>query len=178
MASDVLGAYKILINAKPDEAVDAFKSIVEASKKTQDSLFSLAAVTTALNQGFELISKAKDLFFGIGETFANAAIGIKDFAAAGGEYKEQRNQLENLANSYGISGQKIIDVVNNITDNTTNIKDTMEVAARAINTGLGEESLEKILTYSKKWSEAVGGSFKETCIQIIKCVTKGKRGSP
>lgn len=171
--SDVLGAYKILISAKPDQAVDAFKEILDAAKKTEPSFISLTSAITAFNQGLEIMSKVKDVFMYIAESAYAATGKIIDFVSAGGEYKEQRNQLENMANSYGIAGDTIIAVIDNISDHTLGLKDTMTLASVAINTGVGVEKLEPILIYAKKWSETMGGSFKDTAEAMINALQKG-----
>jgi len=144
-----------------------------------------SSTITGLNQGFELVGKTLGTIKSIGET-AWAALrfsaetawsGIKkviDLADLGGTFSEQRDQLENLANSHGKSGQKIIDVVKEISSNTITELEALPVATKAIASRLQGPDLENVLTYAKKWSEAYGGSYESAAETMFNAFSTGK----
>lgn len=178
MASDVAGAFKVLIEAQPDQAVDAFQKILDASNKAKDGTTDWSSVVTGLNQGWELASKviggAADAIVTIGEKAFEAAKSVGEFVAAGGEYSEQKTQLDNLANSYGTSGDAIVQMIQKITEGTTSIGDTMRVAAKAVASGMSGPDMETALTYAKRWSEATGQEFDAVAESITNAMAKGK----
>ena len=83
-----------------------------------------SSTITGLNQGFDLVSRAiagikavADVVWDAVKAGAEFAFrGIKEAIALseiGGAFDEQRNQFENLAQSYNVVGQEIIDTVKN-----------------------------------------------------------------
>lgn len=140
---------------------------------------------TGLNQGFELTGKT----LGILEDIANTAFaavkagaefafdGVKkaiDLAKLGGAFDEQRNQFENLAKSYNVSGQAIIDVVKATSSNTLSEFDSIAVATRGLAAGLKGDDLETALTYIKRWTEATGQSFSQVSEQVFQSLSSGR----
>ncbi|MFA5407278.1 MAG: hypothetical protein WC343_00735 [Bacilli bacterium] len=140
---------------------------------------------TGLNQGFELAGKTLGILEGIANT-AFAAVkagaefafdGVKkaiDLAALGGAFDEQRNQFENLAKSYNVSGQAIIDTVKATSSNTLSEFDSIAVGTRALAAGLKGEALETALSYIKRWTEATGQSFDQVAETVFSALTSGR----
>ncbi len=176
--SDVAGAFKVLIEAQPDQAVDAFQKILDAANKSKDGVTGWSDVVTGLNQGWELASKvvggAADAIVTIGEKAFEAAKSVGEFIAAGGEYSEQKTQLDNLAASYGQSGDQIVRMIQKISDNTLSMGDTMRVASKTLASGMSGPEMETALTYAKKWSESTGQEFDSVAESITNAMAKGK----
>lgn len=140
-----------------------------------------SGVITGLNQGFELVGKSIDIMKAAADiAFAAMAKGVElvgktiDLAALGGNFEEQRSQFENLANSYGKTGQKIIDTVKYVSSNTISELEALPVATKAIASRLQGPDLENVLTYAKKWSEAYGGSYESAAEAMFNAFSTGK----
>lgn len=140
---------------------------------------------TGLNQGFELAGKTLGILEGIAST-AFAAVkagaefafdGVKkaiDLASLGGAFDEQRNQFENLAKSYKVSGQAIIDTVKATSSNTLSEFDSIAVGTKALAAGLKGEDLATALSYIKRWTEATGQSFTQVAEQVFTSLSSGR----
>jgi len=129
---------------------------------------------TGLNQGLEILSKG----FGLvkdaaGFAFDTIGKGV-ELARLGGAFDEQRNQFENLARSYKISGQEIIDAVQEISGNTVTEFEAIKTATVATASGLRGKEMQDALTYAKRWSEATGGSFQDAAEQIFEALSSGR----
>ncbi|HQB84593.1 MAG TPA: hypothetical protein PLR50_13930, partial [Candidatus Rifleibacterium sp.] len=103
---------------------------------------------TGLNQGLEILSKG----FGLvkdaaGFAFDTIGKGV-ELARLGGAFDEQRNQFENLARSYKISGQEIIDAVQEISGNTVTEFEAIKTATVATASGLRGKEMQDALTYA------------------------------
>lgn len=144
-----------------------------------------SSTITGLNQGFDLLSKgagamksAFDLAFGALKTSADLAFkGISEagrLASLGGAFDEQRNQFENLAKSYGQTGQKIIDTVKAVSSNTLTELESIPIATRGLAAGLTGPEFETALAYTKKWSEATGQNFASLSEQVFNAFQTGK----
>lgn len=140
---------------------------------------------TGLNQGFELAGKTLGILEGIAST-AFAAVktgaefafdGVKkaiDLASLGGAFDEQRNQFENLAKSYKVSGQAIIDTVKATSSNTISEFDSIAVGTKALAAGLKGEDMATALSYIKRWTEATGQSFTQVAEQVFTSLSSGR----
>jgi hypothetical protein len=140
---------------------------------------------TGLNQGFELAGKTLGILEGIAST-AFAAVkagaefafdGVKkaiDLASLGGAFDEQRNQFENLAKSYKVSGQAIIDTVKATSSNTLSEFDSIAVGTKALAAGLKGEDMATALSYIKRWTEATGQSFTQVAEQVFTSLSSGR----
>lgn len=144
-----------------------------------------SGVITGLNQGFDLVGKTIGSVVAIGnaawaalsagaKTVAGVFESVVGLAEIGGAFDEQRNQFENLAASYGKSGQKIIDKVKEISSNTITELQSIPVATKAVASRLQGPDLENVLSYAKKWSEAYGGSYESAAEAIFDAFSTGK----
>ena len=188
--SDVASAFKILISAQPDQALDAFKNLV-ASTKEVDAAAAAAKKTTKawgdtwseLNAKIEVVGKVfgavKDSVIAVGTAMIDAGMATADFISAGGNYHEQRTQFEAVAKSYGESGDKIVETLQDITDNNISLSDAMKLGAKAVAVNLKDEngSFEVAMTFAKKWSEAKGESFTSVAETIVSAFATGKYAS-
>ena len=135
-----------------------------------------SSTLTGLNQGLELLSKG----FGLvkdaaGFAFDTIGKGV-ELARIGGAFDEQRNQFENLANSYKLNGQQIIDTVQDISSNTVTELEAVKIATKAVAVGLQGPDLQNALAYAKKWSEATGESFESAAERITTALGTGRFG--
>ena len=135
-----------------------------------------SSTLTGLNQGLELLSKG----FGLVKDAANFAFdtigkGV-ELARLGGAFDEQRNQFENLANSYRLNGQQIIDTVQEISGRTLTEFQSIKTATIATASGLRGKEMEEALQYAKRWSEATGGSFEDAAEKIFTALSSGRTG--
>ncbi len=142
-----------------------------------------SSTLTGLNQGLELLSKGFGLvkesasfaFDTISFAFDTIGKGV-ELARIGGAFDEQRNQFENLAKSFNISGQQIIDTVQDISSNTVTELEAVKIATKAVAVGLQGPDLQNALTYAKKWSEATGESFESAAERITTALGTGRFG--
>ncbi len=133
-----------------------------------------SSTLTGLNQGLELLSKG----FGLvkdaaGFAFDTIGKGV-ELARLGGAFDEQRNQFENLANSYKLNGQQIIDTVQEISGRTLTEFQSIRTATVATASGLRGKEMEEALQYAKRWSEATGGSFEDAAERIFTALSSGR----
>lgn len=144
-----------------------------------------SGVITGLNQGFELVGKsisamkviADAAFSGIKLAAETAFEGVNkavELATKGGEFDEARNQFEFLAKSYSKNGQEIIDIIKDISGNTVTEFQAIPVATKALAAELTGDQMEKVLTYTKKWSEANGQNFESLASQVFEAFSRGK----
>jgi len=178
--ADVTSAFKILIEAHPDEAVAAFNAVDKAIDGTKEKTASWQENVTGANQALELMTHTGELVFSaiekVGDAFIEAAKGAAELIMKGGEFGEQKGQLDSLAASYGTTGDTIIDIIKKVGDNTVAMGDAMRMASKIAVTGLSTDDLETSLTYAKKWSEATGQSFEEVAEKITSAMVKGRTG--
>jgi hypothetical protein len=133
-----------------------------------------SSTLSSLNMGLELVEKA----FGAlsaAASYAWAGVGKAiELANIGGAFEEQRNQYEALANSYGVNGQKIIDIVKETSQNTLSEFDSIAIATRGLAANLTGGELETALTYIKKWTEATGQSFDQVAESVFTSLSSGR----
>lgn len=129
---------------------------------------------TGLNQGLELVGKGLDaLKFAAGAAFDAVSKGV-ELARIGGAFNEQRNQFENLAKSYKLNGQAIIDTVKETSANTISEFDSIAIATKAVAAGLQGKELNDALLYVKRWSEATGESFQGAAEKVFTSLSSGR----
>lgn len=133
-----------------------------------------SGVITGLNQGLELLGKGFTLLKdAAGLTFDLINKGV-DLARVGGAFQEQRNQFENLARSYKLNGQEIINTVKQTSGNTISEFESIATATRAVSAGLSGKELADALLYVKRWSEATGQSFTAVAESVFTSLTSGR----
>lgn len=178
--SDVSSAFKILIQAQPDQALSAFRDIVASTQAAEKSASDWKETVTALNSAWELTGKVFDVVVDsikmIGETMIDATKASVEFIAAGGEYNEQRTQFESLAQSYNTSGDAIINVLDDISGGTTTVEENMRIATKGLSAGLSlqNDSFQVAMTFAKKYSESTGEDFNSVAEKITKAMATGK----
>lgn len=140
-----------------------------------------SSALTGLNQGFELVGKAigavkfaADAAFGVLNTGLEIGSTIVELGRLGGAFQEQRNQFENLANSYNVDGQKIIDTVKRTSANTLTEFDSIAVATRGLAAGFQGEELDTALSYIKRWTESTGESFESAAERVFMSLSSGR----
>ena len=140
-----------------------------------------SSAITGLNQGFELVGKAlnavkfaADIAFGAIQKGIDFGSTIIELGRLGGAFQEQRNQFENLANSYGLVGQDIIDTVKRTSANTLTEFNSISIAAQGLAAGFQGEEFDTALTYIKRWTEATGKSFETVAIQVFQSLSSGR----
>jgi hypothetical protein len=133
-----------------------------------------SGVLTGLNQGFELVSKGINFMKGAADAAFGAINKGVELARIGGAFQEQRNQFENLAKSYGVSGQSIIDTVKKTSANTLSEFNSISIATRALAAGLQGQDLNNALSYVKRWSEATGESFDSVAERVFTSLSSGR----
>lgn len=133
-----------------------------------------SSTLSSLNMGLELVEKA----FGAlsaAASYAWAGVGKAiELANIGGAFEEQRNQYEALANSYGVNGQKIIDIVKQTSQNTLSEFDSIAIATKGLAASLTGGELETALAYIKKWTEATGQSFDQVAESVFTSLSSGR----
>lgn len=168
--SEVAGAYKILLQAQPDQALNAFKQVLDATQKAKGGTDSWAVSVTGLNQAWELgksvLSGAASVVSGVGGAF-------KDLVASGGELSENRKAFTAYAESVGIDAKRMISSVKDISDNTLTMKESIELAGSAIKTGLSEDQIGKVFTFAKRQSEITGEEFNSLAARLVESMAKG-----
>ena len=140
-----------------------------------------SSAITGLNQGFELVGKAlnavkfaADIAFGAIQRGIDFGSTIIELGRLGGAFQEQRNQFENLANSYDLVGQDIIDIVKRTSANTLTEFDSIAVATRGLAAGFRGEEFETALAYIKRWTEATGESFESAAERVFTSLSSGR----
>ncbi len=137
-----------------------------------------SGVLTGLNQGLELVGKGFNFIKATASVAWDAiSYGTKaalDLAKVGGAFQEQRNQFENLAKSYKVNGQSIIDTVKGTALNTITEFDSISIATKALAAGLKGKDLEDSLSYVKRWTEATGQDFRAVSESVFTSLASGR----
>ena len=146
-------------------------SVISITLKAIDQY---SGVLTGLNQGFELVGKALD-FMGaaVDATFAAIDKGVS-LAAEGGKYAEMRRQFNNVADSFGVDGQRILDDLDKVTLNMTDMGDAVEIAGRAVTAGLSEEQIGTAFEFIKRRTELTGESFEAMSKTVFDALQGGR----
>jgi hypothetical protein len=133
-----------------------------------------SGVLTGLNQGLELVSKAMGAVK-IAGTAAFDAIGAGiNLAAQGGAYREMKSQFDEVAATYKRNGDAILKSLNGISNGSLKMNDAVSLAGKAITTGLGGPSIEKVFTFVKRRTELTGESFQAMSEQVFNAIQSGR----
>lgn len=146
-------------------------SIISVTLKAVDQY---SSVLTGLNQGWELMSKALGLVKSAADTaFAAINSGV-ELAAKGGTYAEMRRQFNNVADSFDVDGQSILDNLDKITLNMVKMEDAAKLAGKGITAGLSEEQIGAVFEFVKRRTELTGESFESMSEQVFKALSGGR----
>ena len=140
---------------------------------------------TGLNQGFELVGKgisamatvAAAAWDAIKLGAETAMAGVQkavDLAVKGGDFSEMKRQFDNVAESFGVNGDKIIKNLEGITQNVIGVNDAVKLAGKGIAAGFGEEALDKVFTFVKRRTELTGEDFNQMAETMINALAKGR----
>jgi len=140
---------------------------------------------TGLNQGFELVGKGISAMATVAQAAWDAVkfgaetamAGVQkavELAAKGGEYAEMKKQFDNVAESFGVNGDRIIKNLEEITANVIGMGDAARLAGKGIAAGFGEEELNTIFTFIKRRTELTGESFEALSETMINSLAKGR----
>jgi len=177
MAS-VAGAFKVLIQAQPDQALAGFKQIIDATAKGKKATDSWGKSVVVLNQGWQLFSSVASAAASgaklVAGAISDAASATRDFLERGGRFSEQFGQFSNVAAGFGDDANRIIDSIKQISVGTTGIGDAMKIATRALAVGLSGPELDKALTFAKKFSESTGEAFESVSLKLIQALKTGR----
>jgi hypothetical protein len=152
------------IYGRMDDVGKKQKENTEGSRGWLGTIVDLSRVIEVAGKAFDLVSGA----------VSSAAGSFKDLVIAGGNFSEQKTQFENLAASYGQSGEKIVTMIQGISSNTIGMSEAMRIASTAISNGFSEQNLGQALTYAKRFSEASGQSFEQVASTIVNSLAKGR----
>jgi hypothetical protein len=169
--SDVAGAFKILVQAQPDQAINAFRDVLDATNKASSGVSSWTDKVLGMNQAWELGSKVMGVASSAVSSMGGAFV---DLASRGGEFNELKSSFEGLAAGAGISAQGIVDSIKNISDGTVTVKESMTLANRAIVAGFSGPDIETAFKFAKKLSESGRGDFSELSNTIVDAMAKGE----
>ena len=140
-----------------------------------------SGVLTGLNQGFELVGKGIAAMQAVGElAFAAVEAGIGlvtdavELAGQGGNYTEMRRQFNNVAESFRVDGDSIIEDLNKISVNMVSLADQTRIAGKAIISGLDQEQIATVFEFVKRRTEMTGESFEAMSEKIFTAFASGK----
>lgn len=133
-----------------------------------------SSTLTGLNQGLELVGKTFGAIKSAAGFFADAIISSKDLIEKGGGYREQKSQLDLLAEAYNVNADRIIKSVKEISLNNVDLQNSIKIATRAISTGFSEQQTETVLKYVKKFTESTGESFESMSEQVFRAFSTGR----
>ena len=74
---------------------------------------------------FAGLSTAADLAKG-------ALTGLVDLAVLGGNFREMQNQFTNVAKSWGVDGEAVKRILEDVTDNVISMNDTIALSSKGI----------------------------------------------
>jgi hypothetical protein len=178
MAINVAGAFKVLIEAQPDKAMAAFDQVLKSTKGATAATVTWADTVTALNSAYQLTTGVVGGLVSVAKTAGTALVsagsGLVDLLTIGGNFAEQTTQFNNMADAYGEGAEKIIGVIQDITDNTLTWQQQTGLATKALATGINNEGLEITFGYIKKFTEASGQAFDEVSEKFLNAFSTGK----
>lgn len=181
---DVTSAFKILIEAHPDEAVAAFNAVGSAAESAKEKTLSWSDQITGLNQAFQLVTgvggMVVDALKSIGGVALEAGKGLAELVLEGGEFGEQHKQFLNYAASMGkstVAAEEFITQLQAITENTIDISKAMELSTKAMAAGFSGQQFDDFSVYVKRFTEATGQDFDAVAEKMLSAMTKGKEGA-
>jgi hypothetical protein len=133
-----------------------------------------SGVLTGLNQGFELVNKALGAIKGAADLAFSAISDGVALAAKGGNYAEMRRQFNNVAMSFGVNGQAILDSLDKITAGMLDLPTATRLAGKGISAGLSDKQIETAFTFIKRRTELTGESFDTMAEQVFTALQSGR----
>jgi hypothetical protein len=97
-----------------------------------------------------------------------------EFLTIGGAFATQKTAFDDLASSYGKSGDAIVETIQRIADNTLTMGEAMKLGTAAVS--FSAKDTETSLSFIKKFSEASGKEFTGTAETMINAMKKGRFG--
>jgi len=152
--------------------------ILNAVDKYSSTLVGLDSALNIVGKGLTAMKSIADVAFSGLSTAASLAkdslTGLVDLAVMGGNFREMQNQFTNLAKSWGVDGEAVKRVLEDVTDNVISMSDTIALSSKGIAAGFGVEELETIFTFVKRRTEATGEDFEAMADRMITALQKGK----
>lgn len=152
--------------------------ILNAVDKYSSTLVGLDSALNIVGKGLTAMKAIADVAFGGLSTAASLAkgtlAGLVDLAVLGGNFREMQNQFTNVAKSWGVDGEAVKRVLEDVTDNVISMNSTIALSSKGIAAGFGIEELETIFTFVKRRTEATGEDFEAMADRMITALQKGR----
>lgn len=152
--------------------------ILNAVDKYSSTLLGLDSALNIVGKGLTAMKSIADVAFAGLSTAANVAqgalTGLVDLAVIGGNFREMQNQFTNLAKSWGVDGEAVKRILEDVTDNVISMNDTIALSSKGIAAGFDVEELETIFTFIKRRTEATGEDFEVMADRMITALQKGR----
>lgn len=180
--------FAIRIGVEDKDALAKFAKLDSAVKETADKWSSFgnagrSAATDLTGPLEKIVGSLTPLNVGLAAAgTAMAGFGVATYAAmsalrGGGEFNEVRKGFDSLATSAGVSSKSIVSSINSIAGGTLSFREIMESSSKAIRAGFGEDQIETVYKFAKRFSEATGESFTGTAENIVKALQTGRTQS-
>lgn len=152
--------------------------ILNAVDKYSSTLVGLDSALNIVGKGLTAMKSIADIAFAGLSTAASLAkgalTGLVDLAVLGGNFREMQNQFTNLAKSWGVDGEAVKRILEDVTDNVLSMNSTIALSSKGIAAGFGVEELETIFTFVKRRTEATGEDFEAMADRMITALQKGR----
>jgi len=152
--------------------------ILNAVDKYSSTLLGLDSALYIVGKGLTAMKSIADVAFAGLSTAADLAkgalTGLVDLAVLGGNFREMQNQFTNVAKSWGVDGEAVKRILEDVTDNVISMNDTIALSSKGIAAGFGIEELETIFTFVKRRTEATGEDFEAMADRMITALQKGR----
>ena len=152
--------------------------ILNAVDKYSSTLLGLDSALNIVGKGLTAMKSIADVAFAGLSTAADLAkgalTGLVDLAVLGGNFREMQNQFTNVAESWGVDGEAVKRILEDVTDNVISMNDTIALSSKGIAAGFGIEELETIFTFVKRRTEATGEDFEAMADRMITALQKGR----
>ena len=152
--------------------------ILNAVDKYSSTLVGLDSALNIVGKGLTAMKSIADIAFGGLSTAADLAkgalTGLVALAVLGGNFREMQNQFTNLAKSWGVDGEAVKRILEDVTDNVISMNDTIALSSKGIAAGFDIEELETIFTFVKRRTEATGEDFEAMADRMITALQKGR----
>lgn len=152
--------------------------ILNAVDKYSSTLLGLDSALNIVGKGLTAMKSVADIAFAGLSTAASLAkgalTGLVDLAVLGGNFREMQNQFSNLAKSWGVDGEAVKRILEDVTDNVIDMNSTIALSSKGIAAGFGVEELETIFTFIKRRTEATGEDFEAMADRMITALQKGR----
>lgn len=152
--------------------------ILNAVDKYSSTLLGLDSALNIVGKGLTAMKSIADFAFAGLSTAASLAkgalTGLVDLAVLGGNFREMQDQFTNLAKSWGVDGEAVKRILEDVTDNVLSMHSTIALSSKGIAAGFGVEELETIFTFIKRRTEATGEDFEVMADRMITALQKGR----